>query len=65
MWDLNGKLALVTGAASGIGRATAKELARKGARLVLCDVNDGGLNELAAELGGACVMEFQPDPDGV
>ena len=56
MWDLNGKLALVTGAASGIGRATAKELARKGARLVLCDVNDGGLNELAAELGGACVM---------
>ncbi|MFI6868340.1 SDR family oxidoreductase [Nocardia sp. NPDC050406] len=43
--SLNGKKTLITGAASGIGRATALAAARKGARLVLTDVNGPGLEE--------------------
>ncbi len=43
--DLRGKTALVTGSASGIGRATALELARRGADLFLCDVSEDGLLE--------------------
>ena len=46
---------LVTGAASGIGRATAIAAARAGARLVLTDLNQDGLDSLAAELGHAAV----------
>lgn len=44
---LDGKTALVTGAGSGIGRATALALAARGARLVVCDVNEAGLTETA------------------
>lgn len=39
---LNGKVALVTGAASGIGRATALTFAREGAKLVVADMNEDG-----------------------
>jgi NAD(P)-dependent dehydrogenase (short-subunit alcohol dehydrogenase family) len=45
--DLRGKTALVTGSGSGIGRATALELARRGADLFLCDVSEAGLAETA------------------
>ncbi len=48
--DLHGKTALVTGAASGIGRATARALARRGAQLVLCDLDGEGLAAVAREL---------------
>lgn len=45
---LEGKVALITGAGSGIGRATAKIFAREGAKIVLADVvEDGGLQTLA------------------
>lgn len=45
--DLHGRVALVTGAASGIGAAGAVELARRGANLVLADVDDDGLDRTA------------------
>lgn len=47
---LEGRTALVTGAASGIGRAIALECGRRGASLVLCDVNEKGLAETESEL---------------
>jgi len=47
---LLGKSALVTGAAAGIGRATAERFGGEGARLVLADVNEAGLRRLTAEL---------------
>jgi len=47
---MQGRIALITGAAQGIGRAIAEELARAGATLVLADVNEAKLNETAAEL---------------
>ena len=50
---LQGKSAIVTGAAKGIGRATAELFAREGARLVLADVDEAGLAELRARLGRA------------
>jgi NAD(P)-dependent dehydrogenase (short-subunit alcohol dehydrogenase family) len=42
---LDGKIALITGAASGIGRATAKIFAREGASLVLADIVEAGGQE--------------------
>jgi 3-oxoacyl-[acyl-carrier protein] reductase len=50
MADLQGRIALVTGAAQGIGRAIAQELAAAGATLALADMNEAKLAETAAEL---------------
>jgi NAD(P)-dependent dehydrogenase (short-subunit alcohol dehydrogenase family) len=49
---LRGKSAVVTGAAKGIGRATAELFAREGALLVLTDVDEAGLEELGERLAG-------------
>jgi NAD(P)-dependent dehydrogenase (short-subunit alcohol dehydrogenase family) len=51
--DFSGQLAVVTGAVSGIGRATAVLLARAGARLCVCDLAESGLPGLEAELWAA------------
>jgi 3-oxoacyl-[acyl-carrier protein] reductase len=48
---IRGKKALVTGAASGIGRAIALELAAEGADVFLVDVNEDALADVARELG--------------
>ena len=48
MKDLTNKVAVVTGAGSGIGRALALKLAEKGCRLALSDVNKAGLKQTAA-----------------
>jgi NAD(P)-dependent dehydrogenase (short-subunit alcohol dehydrogenase family) len=50
---LAGKVAVITGAASGIGAATAREFVRNDARVVLTDVQDDLGRALAADLGGA------------
>jgi NAD(P)-dependent dehydrogenase (short-subunit alcohol dehydrogenase family) len=54
--DLTGKLALVTGAGSGIGKATALLLAQHGARLVVVDVDAERVAEMGATLGEQCVF---------
>ncbi|XP_040381889.1 momilactone A synthase-like [Oryza brachyantha] len=50
---LEGKLAVITGAASGIGEATAKEFVRNGAKVIIADIQD--------ELGRAVAAELGPD----
>lgn len=50
--DLQGKRVLITGAASGIGRATALQLASEGAELVLTDLDGVGLDRVVGELEG-------------
>jgi NAD(P)-dependent dehydrogenase (short-subunit alcohol dehydrogenase family) len=49
---LEGKVAIVTGAAAGIGRATAVRCAAEGARLIVNDVDEAGLERLTAQLNG-------------
>jgi NAD(P)-dependent dehydrogenase (short-subunit alcohol dehydrogenase family) len=52
---LRGKVAVVTGAAKGIGKATAELFAREGARLVITDVDEAGLSRLRERLAGSKV----------
>ena len=55
---LDGKVALVTGGASGIGAATCRELARAGAEVFIADLNIEAAHGLAAELPGARAVEM-------
>jgi 3-hydroxybutyrate dehydrogenase len=50
---LENKVAIVTGAASGIGKDIAMLFAREGARVVIADLNQKGTDAVAADLGGA------------
>jgi len=57
-YRLNGKVALVTGGASGIGAATCRELTRAGAEVIIADVNLKAAQAFAKELQGARALEM-------
>ncbi len=50
-FDLDGRVAVITGAASGLGRALARACAHQNMKLVLADLNEQGLRVVAQELG--------------
>lgn len=60
-----GKLALVTGAAQGLGAAQARMLAREGARVLCTDINEAGAQDVAAaidaEIGGGTAFAIRHD----
>ena len=51
--QLKDKVAVITGAASGIGKEIARTYAREGAKLVIADLNEKGAAAAAEELGGS------------
>ena len=55
---MSGKVAVVTGAASGLGLETCRTLARAGARIIALDLSTGGLEALQEELGKTCVTHL-------
>src|SRR5882757_3134227 len=62
--DINGVSAIVTGGASGIGAATARLLAARGAKVVVADLQEDKGNALAAEIGGAfCKVDVTKTDD--
>ncbi len=62
---LEGKVAVITGAASGIGRETARRFAGEGAKVCVVDLNDLTGEEVAGELDGLYVHANVTDPDDV
>ena len=57
--NIQGQAAIVTGGASGLGEATARELARLGAKVTVLDINAALAEKVAAEIGGvACVCDI-------
>jgi 3-oxoacyl-[acyl-carrier protein] reductase len=63
--DLTGRVAVVTGAAQGLGRAFAARLAADGARVVVADRNEAGAAAVAREVGGTPVAVDVADEAGV
>lgn len=56
LFDLSGRVAVVTGAATGIGEGIARLLARAGAAVVVADVDGAGARRVASEIGGEAVV---------
>ena len=52
-FDLDGKVAVVTGAAGGIGQAIARSLAKRGCNVALADLNEDGLERTARLVGNS------------
>lgn len=53
--ELRGSIALVTGAAQGLGAATARYFARQGAQVAVLDLNEDAAREVAQEIGGTAI----------
>src|SRR5215217_4829661 len=62
---LEGKVAVITGAASGIGRASARRFAAEGAHVVVADLDDAGGTALSKEIDGLYVHADVTDADDV
>ena len=56
MGQLEGKVAIVTGAGSGIGRASARRFAKEGAKVLAVDLNEDGLKKTLDGIQGNCIM---------
>ena len=61
MGRVDGKVAIITGAASGFGAATAKLLMEEGARVVATDKNFSGVETLASHVGNGSIMPMEHD----
>ncbi|MBA6233837.1 MULTISPECIES: SDR family NAD(P)-dependent oxidoreductase [unclassified Colwellia] len=59
--DFTGKVAVITGAAQGFGKLLAEELAKRGAKLVISDINEAGVHSVADEIAatGAHVIALK------
>ena len=53
MNDLDGRSALITGGAGGIGAACARDLAQRGAKVTVADIDEAGAQSVADEIGGS------------
>lgn len=60
--DFDNTVAIVTGGASGMGRATAELMAERGASVVVVDINEALANEVAAGVGGTAIVGSVADP---
>ncbi|MBK6322028.1 SDR family NAD(P)-dependent oxidoreductase [Candidatus Aalborgicola defluviihabitans] len=63
--NIQGQAALVTGGGSGLGEATARELARLGAKVAILDVNLAGAQAVATDIGGVALQCDVTSPESV
>ena len=63
--EIQGQAALVTGGGSGLGEATARELARCGAKVAILDLNLANAEQIAAEIGGLAIQCNVSDADSM
>lgn len=63
MWEFSGKNVVITGAASGIGRALAEAFVKEGGKVALTDIDQERLDEVVSELnrGGDCARGYRVD----